>query len=180
MSERIPRKTVKKIKVNLDKCLGCRACEVACSGLHATPKHSSFNPARSRIRVITDLVNDVYVPVRGGDYAPAECSGRQTFTIKGKEYSECSFCSVSCPARNLFREPDNGLPLKCDMCESASLQVPLCVEVCRPGALTYEEIVVDAEGERAPGDVGIGVESLIRKHGYQKIRETVDRLSEKR
>ena len=34
MSERIPQKTVKRIKVDLDKCLGCRACEVACSGFH--------------------------------------------------------------------------------------------------------------------------------------------------
>src|SRR3954449_2867193 len=74
-------KTVKLIKVNLDKCIGCRACEVACSGFHAKPKYSSINPARSRIRVVIDELNDSYVPIRAGDYTPAECNGRNTYTI---------------------------------------------------------------------------------------------------
>ncbi len=43
------KKIVKTIKVDLDKCNGCRACEVACSAYHAAPKYSSNNPARSRI-----------------------------------------------------------------------------------------------------------------------------------
>ncbi len=44
------KKIVKTIKVDVDKCNGCRACEVACSALHAAPPYSSNNPARSRIR----------------------------------------------------------------------------------------------------------------------------------
>ena len=51
-------KIVKEIKIDLDKCMGCRACEVACSAFHAKPQYSSTNPARSRIRVITDDLND--------------------------------------------------------------------------------------------------------------------------
>ncbi|MDP2646792.1 MAG: 4Fe-4S binding protein, partial [Desulfobacterales bacterium] len=45
------KKIVKTIKVDLDKCNGCRACEVVCSAFHAAPEYSSNNPARSRIRV---------------------------------------------------------------------------------------------------------------------------------
>jgi benzoyl-CoA reductase subunit BamC len=63
----LKKKIVKKIKVDLDKCIGCRACEVACSAFHANPKYSSINPARSRIRMVIDELNDVYVPVRAGD-----------------------------------------------------------------------------------------------------------------
>lgn len=180
MNGPIPAKIVKKIKVNLDKCIGCRACEVACSGLHASPKYSSFNPARSRIRVVLDLVKDVYVPIRAGDYAPTECSGRQSFTIKGKEYSECSFCSVSCPARGLFREPDSELPLKCDMCEELPPRSePLCVQVCRPGALTYEEREETREKEPTRAEMEAGLKSLIRKHGFQQVVDNLARLSEK-
>ena len=180
MSERMPERTVKSIKVDLDKCVGCRACEMACSGFHATPKYSSFNPARSRIRVVMDLVNDVYLPIRGGDYASAECSGRQTLTIKGKEYSECSFCSVSCAARELFREPDSGLPLKCDMCQGLPPHsAPLCVQVCRPGALSYEERAEAKVKEPSPGELKVGLEALIVKHGIEKIQETVERLAKK-
>jgi benzoyl-CoA reductase subunit BamC len=39
------KKIVKIIKVDLDKCNGCRACEVACSSFHSSPKYSSNNPA---------------------------------------------------------------------------------------------------------------------------------------
>jgi benzoyl-CoA reductase subunit BamC len=105
-------KIVKEIKVDIDKCTGCRACEMACSAFHAKPKYSSINPARSRIRVVTDELNDEYVPIRAGDYTPSECNGRHIYIINGKQYSECSFCGASCPSRDYFIEPDSGLPLR--------------------------------------------------------------------
>ena len=105
-------KTVKEIKVDVQKCAGCLACELACSGFHAVPRYSSFNPARSRIRVIMDETRDVFVPIRAGDYTRAECNGRNLYVIKGIEYDECSFCRASCPSRDFFKEPDSGLPAK--------------------------------------------------------------------
>ena len=177
MSEKMKTRIVKEIKVDLDKCIGCRACEVACSGFHASPKFSSINPARSRIRVVMDLLNDVYVPLRAGDYSAAECAGRNTFKINGKEYSECSFCSVSCPARDLFREPDSGLPLKCDMCEGEAK--PLCVQVCRCEALTYaeKEVAVTIQQEIRNDEVEIGLESLVNKYGKDKVFEELHRVT---
>lgn len=176
MSDQSKKKIVREIKVDLDKCIGCRACEVACSGFHASPKYSSFNPSRSRIRVVQDLVNDVYVPLRAGEYTAAECTGRQTFKIHGKQYTECNFCPASCPSRDLFKEPDSGLPLKCDMCEDEKM--PMCVEVCRPGALTYEEREEEPVGEEpALGEVETGLLSLLHKHGAQKVMDTIARLS---
>lgn len=177
MNDRVMKRIVKEIKVDLDKCVGCRACEVACSGFHATPKYSSFNPARSRVRVAIDMLNDVYVPVRAGEYTSAECSGRHSFKINGKQYSECSFCPTSCPARDLFKEPDSGLPLKCDMCEGE--KVPMCVQVCRPGALTYEEREEERREESQLGEMDAGLQSLINKHGLQKVTDTFVRLSQK-
>ena len=180
MSERVIKKIVREIKVNLDKCIGCRACEVACSGFHASPKYSSINPSRSRIRVVLDLLNDVYLPIRAGDYTSTECTGRQSFTIKGKEYSECSFCSISCPARDLFKEPDSGLPLKCDMCEDVPSQSePLCVQVCRPGALTYEVREEIRAEEPKLGEMEIGLQTLIHRHGLQEVMDSVARMSKK-
>ena len=60
---------------------------------------------------------DIYIPVFAGEYTAAECTGRDKYIIDGKEYDECGFCRASCPSRDLFKEPDSGLPLKCDMCE---------------------------------------------------------------
>ena len=168
----------KTIKIDVDKCNGCRACEVACSAFHASPKYSSNNPARSRIRVVHDPLRDIYVPIRAGDYTPAECTGRHTYTINEKEYSECSFCGVSCPSRDIFKEPDSGLPLKCDMCESdPDLEEPLCVQWCLVDALTYEEREEEVEEQEEQEDLEIGLEALVDKYGLEKTMETVARMS---
>ncbi|TYO99387.1 tungsten-dependent benzoyl-CoA reductase subunit bamC [Geothermobacter ehrlichii] len=171
------KRTIKNIKIDVDKCNGCRACEVICSAFHAVPKYSSNNPARSRIRVIHDPLRDIYVPVYAGEYTVAECAGRDKYVIDGKEYDECAFCRAACPSREEFKEPDSGLPLKCDMCEGE--EEPLCVKWCLVDALTYEEREeeVEVEEEEAPDEIEIGLETLINKHGLDKILDTVEQLA---
>ena len=172
------KRIVKTIKVDVDKCNGCRACEVACSAFHATPKYSSNNPARSRIRVIRDPLKDIYVPVYAGEYAKSECMGRDKYTIDGKEYDECAFCRASCSSRDIFKEPDSGLPLKCDMCESdPPLSEPLCVQWCITDALVYEEREEEVEEEVRAEELETGLESLVDKHGLDKILEAVARMT---
>jgi benzoyl-CoA reductase subunit BamC len=172
------KKKVKVIKIDVDKCNGCRACEVICSSFHALPKYSSSNPARARIRLIREPLKDVYLPVYAGEYAKAECTGRDKYTINGKEYDECGFCRASCPSRDLFKEPDSGLPLKCDMCESdPPLSEPMCVQWCLNDALTYEEREEEVEEETTPEEVETGLESLVDKFGLQKVMDTVARMT---
>jgi benzoyl-CoA reductase subunit BamC len=171
-------KVVKEIKVDINKCTGCRACEMACSAYHAKPRYSSINPARSRIRVVTSERNDEYVPIRSTDYTPSECNGRRTYVIDGKEYSDCSFCGAPCPSRDLFFEPDSGLPLKCDMCESIPEIIPMCVQVCGDGALTFHkyEVEHDKDQERR-GSVEIGLEMLVNQHGIDAVIEGLKRMA---
>ena len=173
-------KIVKTIKIDVDKCNGCRACEVICSSFHATPKYSSNNPERARIRVIHYPLRDLYVPVYAGEYVAAECAARDRYTIDGKEYDECSFCRASCPSRDVFKEPDSGLPLKCDMCESdPSLSEPMCVQWCLADALVYEEREEEVEVVEEPEEVEIGLEAMANKFGWQKILDTAARMSKK-
>ena len=173
-------KIVKTIKIDVDKCNGCRACEVICSSFHATPKYSSNNPERARIRVIHYPLRDLYVPVYAGEYVAAECAARDRYTIDGKEYDECSFCRASCPSRDVFKEPGSGLPLKCDMCESdPSLSEPMCVQWCLADALVYEEREEEVEVVEEPEEVEIGLEAMANKFGWQKILDTAARMSKK-
>ena len=173
-------KIIKTIKVDVDKCNGCRACEVICSAFHSVPPYSSANPARARIHVIREPLSDIYVPVFAGEYTPAECAARNKYTINGKEYEECAFCRASCPSRDLFKEPDSGLPLKCDTCESdPSIEVPLCVQWCLADALTYEEREVEVADEETVDEVDVGLEALVNKHGWKKVADAVARMSEK-
>jgi len=175
------KKIIKTIKVDLDKCNGCRACEVICSAFHAEPRYSSNNPARSRIRMIREPIRDIYVPVYAGENARAECMGRDKYVIDGKEYEECAFCRSACPSRDAFKEPDSGLPLKCDMCEDNEPgEEPLCVKWCINDALIYEEReeeVEEEEGVEKQEDIEVGLESLVDKHGLQSIIDTLARLS---
>jgi benzoyl-CoA reductase subunit BamC len=174
------KKIVKTIRIDVDKCTGCRACEVICSAFHATEKYGTTNPARSRIRVIRDPLRDIYVPVYAGDYTPAECAGRDIYTIDGKEYEECAFCRASCPSRDEFKEPDSGLPLKCDMCEDDPPQEkPLCVQWCLSEALTYEEREEEVEEEVKLEDMEIALESMVDKYGLQKVIDAVARMSKR-
>ena len=173
-------RTVKSIRIDVDKCNGCRACEVVCSSFHATPRFSSINPARARIRVIREPLEDIYVPVFAGEYTAAECAGRDKYTIDGKQYDECAFCRASCPSRDLFKEPDSGLPLKCDMCESdPALEAPWCVQWCLAKALVYEEREEDAPPAAPAEDLDNGLESIARKHGWPKVVEAVNRMAKK-
>jgi benzoyl-CoA reductase subunit BamC len=172
------KKIVKTIKIDLDKCNGCRACEMICSAFHATPKYSSNNPARSRIRLVRDPLRDVYVPVYAGEYAPAECMGRDKYVIDGKEYDECGFCRSSCPSRDAFKEPDSKLPLKCDMCEDDPPQEkPLCVQWCLNDALIYEEREEEVEEGVQVGEVEAGLGPLIDKFGMEKLLDTFTRMA---
>lgn len=172
MNTAVSSKTVKEIRIDLEKCTGCRACEMACSAFHARPRYSSVNPSRSRIRVVTDEVNDEYVPVRAGNFTRAECDGRHFYHLNGKQYSECSFCRAACPSRDYFIEPDSGLPLKCDMCEDEpALAEPLCVTVCQPGCLTYEvrELVTEVDEAAQQEAMERGLAALVQLHGIDAV-----------
>ena len=145
----------KIIKVNTDKCTGCRVLR---NGLLRVSRHSrnTVSPIRAgaRIHVFRNELANEYVPVYASEYTPAQCNGRQVHTISGKEYSLCTFCGASCPSRDIFKEPDSGLPLKCDLCANEPpLEKPMCVQVCEPGCLTYEEREVD-DAQQSREDAG--------------------------
>jgi benzoyl-CoA reductase subunit BamC len=174
------KKIVKTIRIDVDKCNGCRSCELICSAFHAADKYGTSNPARARIRVIRDPLADIFVPVYAGDYAPAECAGRDQYTIDGKLYEECAFCRASCPSRDVFKEPDSCLPLKCDMCEDdPPLAEPLCVKWCINDALIYEEREEEVDEDVVIEEMEVGLESMVDKFGMQKIIDAIARMSTK-
>jgi benzoyl-CoA reductase subunit BamC len=127
--------------------------------------------------VISRRLDDIWLPVIAGEYTPAECMGRDVYLIDGKEYDECGFCRAACPSRDMFKEPDSGLPLKCDMCEGEDK--PKCVEWCLNDVLVHEEREEEvAEGFEAV-EMEAGVASLIDKYGVQTVIDAVARMTSK-
>ena len=177
------KKIVKTIKVDLDLCNGCRSCEIAFVAFHAYPKYSNFNPARARIRMHINERNDEWIAIRSTDYSKAECDARRTYKINDREFHDCSFCGTICPSRDIFFEPDSGLPLKCDMCESdPPLDEPMCVQICSRNALTYSEKEIETpEKEQAVphNEMELGLRQLADKYGFDKLLDSVARMSQK-
>ena len=173
-------RTVKTIEIDVDKCNGCRACEVVCSAFHSVPRFSAINPARARIRVIREPLEDIYVPVFAGEYTAAECAGRDQYVIDGKKYEECAFCRASCPSRDLFKEPDSKLPLKCDMCASdPSLEEPWCVAWCLADALVLKVREEEVAAPVLAEDLDTGLEAIAHKHGWPQVLAAVQRMAKK-
>ena len=118
--------------------------------------------------------------LRPGEYTAVECAGRDKYVIDGKEYDECAFCRASCPSRDVFKEPDSGLPLKCDMCESdPTLEEPLCVTWCLADALVFEEREEEVAEEPKPEEVDEGLEALANRHGWDKVMDAMNRMAKK-
>jgi len=132
-----------------------------------------------------DEIRDHFVPIRAGSYTEAECSGRNMYVIAGEEYSVCAFCPASCPSRDYFKDPDSGLPLKCDMCEAyPPVEEPLCVQACKFDALTYQEREEEysheaGENTAEPGELKTAFEALVKQHGLKKVMESFSQLSQK-
>ncbi|MCL2766140.1 MAG: (4Fe-4S)-binding protein [Peptococcaceae bacterium] len=170
-------KKVKTIKIDADRCNGCRGCEIVCAGYHAEPKYSEVNPAKSRIQITRHPLRDIWLPVLAGEYTPAECMGRDKYMIDGKEYDECAFCRASCPSRETFKDPDSGLPLRCDMCEGEDM--PKCVEWCLTDVLEYIEREEEVDEEEEFDKVEVGLQALIDEHGMSMLVDTLTRMTQK-
>ena len=120
-----------RIKIDFSKCTGCRYCEAACALEH----FKVVNPMKSRIRVIGDSKNRMFVPLISGPFTDAQCTNKTLKVIGGVEMDGCALCPASsCPSRHLFVEAGTGIPLKCDMCGEPP--DPMCVKSCFSGALT--------------------------------------------
>lgn len=166
-------KKVKTVTIKADQCNGCRACEIACSAFHASPPFSSINPARSRIRIVRYPLSDIWMPVFAGEYTPAECMGRDKYVLDDKEYEECAFCRAVCPSRDAFKEPDSGLPLRCDMCEGE--EEPWCVKKCLNHVLVVEEREEEVPDQIYPQELEMGIEALVKRHGLDKLQDAIAR-----
>jgi len=63
------------------------------------------------------------------------------------------------------------------MCEGE--EEPLCVKWCLNDALILEEKEEEVEEEEEQEELEIGLESLAKKHGLQKIMDAIARMSKK-
>jgi len=134
----------KVLQVDIEKCVGCRTCEVACSLRNA----GESNPTRSRIRIIRyeragKFHN--YVPMVCQQCSDPLCmeacpvnaisrdQGTGALVVDADSCVGCKVCSMACPIGGVSIDPVTDVAYKCDLCGGD----PECVKVCDPEALTY-------------------------------------------
>jgi anaerobic carbon-monoxide dehydrogenase iron sulfur subunit len=155
---------MKKVVVHPERCVGCMQCMLACAVAHSQTKSLvgailEHPGPRSRIHVGVGPANAGF-PNRCRHCNPAPCLAAclpgaifweaqgETVLIDPDKCINCASCAMACPFGVLRFHYDLTAPsnkrvaVKCDNCEQRQSQglIPACVEMCKVGALTFEEL----------------------------------------
>ena len=133
---------MKRIFVNVDRCSGCRLCEMMCSFSH----ENVFSSSISRITVIKEDIFGLDLPIfcwhcnpcNAMENCPTEAleRGREGLIfVDGEKCVGCGKCLEICIIGAIKLHLEKSTPLICDQCGGK----PLCVEKCPTKALTYME-----------------------------------------
>jgi Fe-S-cluster-containing hydrogenase component 2 len=133
----------KLLKVDYEKCTGCRLCELVCAVKH---DHVS-NPIRSRIRVIKWEAEGIYVPMSCQQCEDAPCvigcpakalARNMEMGRVEVDYQKCIGCRTCvsvCPFGAMHFVPSDRKVIKCDLCDGD----PQCVRFCDVKAVDFVE-----------------------------------------
>ena len=127
------------IHCDINKCVGCRMCEVTCSSFH----FGAVSPAMSRIRVAKLEATGIDMAVSCYSCIEKPCmdcpeealySGTNGEVILLDDLcTSCEQCVEACPVGAVGFYED--WPLFCDLCGGEKL----CIESCPNDALSYHE-----------------------------------------
>lgn len=152
--ENIPYpKGVAYISARWDLCVGCGACEVACSMFH----YGVVNRELSRIRIyryLLPLPKSVQNVCSQCPERERECQKACPLDPPVIHYdperlhmvvdedrclgSGCGQCRDACPAEvPRFYPPQQDVSMVCDLCEKDGRRRPQCVEICPTQALEF-------------------------------------------
>jgi carbon-monoxide dehydrogenase iron sulfur subunit len=136
-------KNTKVLKIDYEKCTGCRTCEQVC-----VLKHDGvINPMRSRIRVVKWDMEGLYIPMSCQQCQDAPCmvgcpvgaiSRNDEMNRVEVDYDICIGCRTCvsvCPFGAMNFNPIDRKVTKCDLCDGD----PQCVRFCDVKAIQFVE-----------------------------------------
>ena len=143
----------KFVTADPEKCTGCQVCEYICS----MTKEKSFNPLKSRIRVVRlNLVDNLAVTCRLCEDPPcviacprdalSQSEDTGLIIIDNDKCDGCGWCIEACDYGAIILHPTDKVVHICDLCKEEG--EPQCVEWCPEDALDLTTTDVVAQKSR--------------------------------
>jgi carbon-monoxide dehydrogenase iron sulfur subunit len=150
---------MKEIFCRIERCLGCRACEIACAVEHSQSRSLATaiqeDPRPSyRVRVLCVDEKGGQVRLRSVALQCRQCvepacaeaciaggivkdAATQVVRFNREKCVGCWSCVMVCPYGAIVRIADSGVAVKCDRCPER--ESPACVAACPVHALVFVE-----------------------------------------
>lgn len=142
----------KAIIINVERCLGCKSCEIACALAHSESKvleEAVAELPRPQKRVTVEAVGDFGIPIQCRHCEAPPCveicptGAIRRYDEQGPIVVEqelcvgCKLCMLVCPFGVLQIGLEGRAVIKCDMCleRVEEGREPACVESCPTKAL---------------------------------------------
>jgi len=155
----------KAIVVNIEKCLACKSCEIACALVHSKSKvleEAVAESPRPQRMVTVEAAGEFGVPIQCRHCEAAPCveicptgaiqrQSKEGPVVVEKELCiGCKLCILICPFGVLRIGPEGRAIIKCDMCieRMEEGQEPACVEACPTKALKFVSLEQETKTKR--------------------------------
>jgi carbon-monoxide dehydrogenase iron sulfur subunit len=170
----------KAIICRIDRCLGCRSCEVACAVAHSRSGDllgAISESPRPRARVTVEPAGAHGLPLQCRHCENAPCimvcpteamhrdSERGPVLIDEARCIGCKLCMVVCPFGSISASDDGKAVLKCDLCQKRleAGEEPACVTACLTHALQFVDVGEHGRKKRKAAAERIQAESEAEK-----------------
>ncbi|MDH5654884.1 MAG: dimethyl sulfoxide reductase anchor subunit [Spirochaetia bacterium] len=141
--------------IHVDRCIGCHACEVACSEQNGLPPDARWRhvgeiefgefPESTRLYYSMSCNHCLDAPCMKGCPANAyEINHRGIVVHLDDECIGCGYCTWNCPYGAPVYQKDRHIVTKCDMCTNRldRGKNPACMDVCPAEAIEIETVPV--------------------------------------
>ena len=179
------------IATDLNRCVGCLACSVACKALNGVPVGNFWNKT---LRIGPNPINegDVFPNVEMYfltvqcqhcenpacvQVCPTEASHvleDGTVQIDKSKCIGCQFCAMACPYGVRYLNEEERVVEKCTLCEQkiAQGELPQCVSQCCGMARWFGDAEGDLRDFRGPRDETIG--SFVEEFSDEQVHHLPD------